>query len=72
MLKYFVEEQHPQTHHRTKQIIKKLFIKRREYHPFHLDCPHSKKKLCYCQSHPIACLPKDNRQALWENYEQAD
>lgn len=68
MLKYFLEEQQPQAQHRTKQIIKKLFIQRREYRPFHIDCPHSKKKLCYCRSHPIALLPKENKQALWENY----
>lgn len=72
MLKYFLDEELPQAGHQTKHIIKKLYIKRREYRPFHLDCPHTKKKLCYCQAHPIANLPRTNRQALWENYEKVD
>jgi hypothetical protein len=72
MLKYFLEEEQPHLHTRTRRLIKKIHLQRREYRGFHLDCPFTKKKLCYCSAHPISSLSQDNRASLWESYEEAD
>ena len=65
MLKYFLEEQEPHIEENTVKVIKTRFIKKKEYQPFHLDCQFTRKKICHCEGHPIARLPKKNRLALW-------
>lgn len=54
MLKYFLDQELKQTDENIRNIIKTRFIKKKQYHPFHLDCSYTKKKLCYCPSHPIS------------------
>jgi hypothetical protein len=69
MLKYFLEEEEPQGNEEVRTIIKTQLIKKREYRPFHLECTYTKKKICYCESHPLAKLPQINRSRLWQSYE---
>lgn len=65
MLQYFLEQRQPQGYQKNKRIIKQTIIKPRQYHPFHLDCPHSRKKICYCSGHPISALSAENKRLLW-------
>jgi hypothetical protein len=54
MYKYYIDEEDPYCSDEKKKLIKTHFIRKREFTPFHLDCQYSKKKICYCKSHPIA------------------
>ena len=72
MLKYFLDDEDAHLDERMKQAVKRKFIKKRQYRPFHLDCSHSKKKLCYCTYHPIAHLSPENKAELWDGYEDVD
>lgn len=72
MLNHFLAEEGGLTTHQHK-IIQKMYLKRRRYNPFHLDCPHSKKKLCYCKKNPVVKMSEGQRAELWKNsYMEAD
>ena len=66
MINYFLNEQEPITL-RKKKFISKYLLGHRKYNPYHLDCPHSKKKLCYCTRTPIEAMSAPQRLYLWEH-----
>ncbi len=63
---YLHNEEHASQ--KTKQIIKKRYLNKLTYEPFHMSCQYTHKKVCHCQKNTIDSLSQKQREKLGEQY----
>jgi hypothetical protein len=73
MINFFLRED-PKATPKIKKIIKQDITWKRKYQPFHIDCPNTHRKICYCINNPVMNVKIDTekKEQMWHKYQEAD